>query len=65
MKIQDTEAYKKMDAIQQKVTLMTNSRKQIYDNVEILKTIGLELWEQRNNLPVNRWKNIVKELAAV
>lgn len=65
MKIQDTKAFQRMDAIQKKVTLMANSRKQIYDNVEILKTIGLELWEKRNNLPINLWKNIVKELAAV
>lgn len=65
MKIQDTKAYQRMDAIQQKIILMAKNRKQIYDSVDMLKVMGVERWEQRNGLHINRWKNIVKELAAV
>jgi len=65
MKIQDTQAFQSMDAIQQRITLMAESRKKINDSVLLLKNVGLERWEKLNNLSVNRWKNIVKELAAV
>lgn len=65
MKIQNTQAFQSMDAIQQRITLMAESRKKINDSVLLLKNVGLERWEKLNNLSVNRWKNIVKELAAV
>lgn len=65
MKIQETQAYNQMDAIQQRITLMSQSRKTIADSTLLLKNIGVERWEKLSvNLP-NRWKNIVKELAAV
>jgi len=62
-KIEDTKAFQQMSAIQQKITLMPDSRKKITDSVILLKNIGLERWEKLNNLSINRWKNIVKELA--
>lgn len=65
MKIQDTEAYKKMDAIQQQISTTAQSRKTITDSAILLKNIGLERWEKLSNHLPNRWKNIVKELAAV
>lgn len=63
-KIEDTKAFQQMSVIQQKITLMPDSRKKITDSVILLKNIGLERWEKLNNLSINRWKNIVKELAA-
>lgn len=65
IKIEDTKAFQQMSVIQQKVTLMPDSRKKIADSVILLKNIGLERWEKLNNLSINRWKNIVKELATV
>jgi len=63
IKIEDTKAFQQMSVIQQKITLMPDSRKKITDSVLLLKNIGLERWEKLNNLSINRWKNIVKELA--
>ena len=54
-----------MDAIQQRITTMAQSRKTINDSALLLKNIGLERWERLSNHLPNRWKNIVKELAAV
>lgn len=54
-----------MDAIQQKITMMHQSRKTITDSALLLQNIGLERWEKLSTGLPNRWKNIVKELAAV
>lgn len=63
--IQDTKAFQQMDAIQQRITTMPKSRKTIADSAILLKNIGLERWEKLSTGLPNRWKNIVKELAAV
>lgn len=63
IKIEETKAFQQMSVIQQKITLMPDSRKKITDSVILYKNIGLERWEKINNLSINRWKNIVKELA--
>lgn len=65
MKIQDTQAFQRMDVIQKKITMMYQNRKTITDSALLLKNIGLERWEKLSNHLPNRWKNIVKELAAV
>ena len=65
MKIQDTQAFQSMDAVQQKITMMAESRKKITDSTLLLQNIGLERWEKLSKHLPNRWKNIVKELAAV
>ena len=65
MKIQDTQAFQRMDAVQQKITMMAESRKKITDSTLLLQNIGLERWEKLSQHLPNRWKNIVKELAAV
>lgn len=60
--IKQTKAYKKMDAIQQRITDLSASKKTIMYNVGLLQNVGLERWELLTpNLQV-RWKNIVKEL---
>ena len=63
MKIQDTKAFQAMDGVQQKIAVQ--NRKTITDSAILLKNIGLERWEKLSNHLPNRWKNIVKELAAV
>lgn len=65
MKIQDTQAFQRMDVIQQKITMMHQNRKTITDSALLLQNIGLERWEKLSTGLPNRWKNIVKELAAV
>lgn len=64
MKIQDTQAFQRMDAVQQKITMMAESRKKITDSTLLLQNIGLERWEKLSTGLPNSWKNIVKELAA-
>lgn len=63
MKIEDTQAYKRMNDTQQRVTLMRSSIQRISNNVGILKTIGLDRWEKVSTGLPNRWKSIVKEIA--
>lgn len=63
MKIQDTQAFKAMDGVQQKVAVQ--NRLTINHSAILLKNVGLERWEKLSNHLPNRWKNIVKELAAV
>lgn len=54
-----------MDIIQQRITMMHQNRKTITDSALLLQNIGLERWEKLSTGLPNRWKNIVKELAAV
>ena len=63
MKIQDTQAFKVMDGVQRKVAVQ--NRLTINHSAILLKNVGLERWEKLSNHLPNRWKNIVKELAAV
>ncbi|HLT52759.1 MAG TPA: hypothetical protein VKZ97_02655 [Flavobacteriaceae bacterium] len=63
MKIQDTQAFKAMDGVQQKVAVQNRST--INHSALLLKNVGTERWEKLSNHLPNRWKNIVKELAAV
>lgn len=63
MKIQDTQAFKAMDGVQQKVAVQ--NRLTINHSAILLKNVGLERWEKLSNHLPNRWKNIVKELAAM
>lgn len=65
MKIQETQAFQRMDVIQQKITMMHQNRKTITDSALLLQNIGLERWEKLSTGLPNRWKNIVKELATV
>jgi len=65
MKIQDTQAFKKMDAVQQKIATLPKSRTIITDSAKLLKNVGLDKWETLSKSLSERWKNIVKELAAV
>lgn len=64
MKIQNTQAFQRMDTIQQKITMMHQNRKTITDSALLLQNIGLERWEKLSTSLPNQWKNIVKELAA-
>lgn len=64
MKIQDTQAFRNMDIIQQKITMMHQNRKTITDSALLLQGIGLERWEKLSTGLPDHWKNIVKELAA-
>ncbi|WP_010252361.1 hypothetical protein [Myroides injenensis] len=61
MKIEETNAYKKLNNITQLIVSKSTSRKQILESVTIAKTIGVEKWESITNLP-QVWRNIVKEL---
>lgn len=63
MKIQDTQAFKAMDGVQQKVAVQNRST--INHSALLLKNVGLERWEKLSNHLPTKWKNIVKELAAV
>lgn len=63
MKIQDTQAFQAMDVVQQKVAVQ--NRLTINHSAILLKNVGLERWEKLSNHLPNRWKNIVKELAAM
>lgn len=65
MKIQDTQAYNQMDAVQQKIVTMSQNRKRLLDSAKLLKNVGLAKWENLSVGLSERWKNIVKELAAV
>lgn len=61
MKIEETNAYKKLNNITQLIVSKSTSRKQILESVTIAKTIGVEKWESITNLP-QVWRSIVKEL---
>ncbi|WP_267740098.1 hypothetical protein [Myroides injenensis] len=61
MKIEETNAYKKLNNITQLIISKSTSRKQILESVTIAKTIGVEKWESITNLP-QVWRSIVKEL---
>lgn len=64
-KIQDTKAFKAMSATRQHIALKKSSRNRINNNVGIVKTIGLERWEEvAAGLP-EHWKAIVRELAGL
>lgn len=65
MTIQNTKAFKQMDAVQQKIAILPKSRTTITDSAILLKNVGLEKWETLSKGLSERWKNIVKELAAV
>ena len=63
MKIRDTQAFKRMDHIQQRITLI--QRKRVTDSVKMLKTIGVEKWETLNKGWSPYMKELVKELAGI
>ncbi|HLS12206.1 MAG TPA: hypothetical protein VK050_08590 [Flavobacteriaceae bacterium] len=64
MKIQETKAFKAMNATRQHIALLKSNRNRINNNVGIAKTIGLERWKEvATGLP-EHWKAIVRELAA-
>lgn len=63
--IEQTQAFKRMDCIQQRITVMASSRKTIRYHLELLRNVGMERWQQLNTALPERWKNIVVELDKV
>lgn len=63
MKLQETQAFQQLDYIQQKVAIQNRST--ISHSAILLKNVGTERWEKLSQHLPTKWKNIVKELAAV
>ncbi|MGE4345915.1 MAG: hypothetical protein AB7D46_00730 [Flavobacteriaceae bacterium] len=63
-KIENTQSFKKMDVIAQRILLRSHNQTKIKDAVIQVKNIGFEQWEKQTDIPV-RWIPIVKELTEI
>lgn len=63
--IEKTLAFQRMDSVQQRITKMASSKRKIHYHLQLLQNVGVERWQELNQMLPTRWKNIVLELNKV